>query len=647
MRGVLDTLAARRPLVVVLDDLHWADAGSLRLLRFVAHGLARSPVLLAATAGSAPDDRTAGEVCRRTGGNPLFVRELGRLLAARGQWDATAVPEGVRAVLRRRLARVSQDCQTLLGAAAVLGVEFELEPLRAIGEPDTDVLGLLDEAIGARLVLPRGTGYAFSHALVRDVLYAGLPLTRRGELHHRAGQAYQRLDPTRLTELARHFVAALPVGDAVAAVDHARRAGRAAYVAQAYEVAGRQFRLALDALGGADPGLRVELLLALGDALARAGETGEARAAFLEAAGLAEELARAALGFGAGLSGFEVRLWDSEQIGLLEEALDALGDNDSVSRARVMARLSIALSFVAPTDRRRVLAEQAVAMARRLADPVTLGQALAGHCDVIAGPGDVDLRLAEATEIVALAEAAGDRGLELLGRRLRVVALLELGDTVAALAETEVFARVAEAFRQPLFSWYVPLWRGLRAYLNGDLPQMARCAGEAAEIGALATSRNARTLSLVARHWVTMETGAAASFQEVVEALTELPELAGGNTQSVLDLYPGARDEPTTQAALDNAAAILADLPVESENLSNRCLAAWTVVDWRHTGAAEALYGRLAPHADRFAVDGIGWPRTARCPAGSVRWPTCSAGTPRPRGTSRTRSRPTGARCRR
>lgn len=206
---------------------------------------------------------------------------------------------------------------------------------------------------------------------------------------------------------------------------------------------------------------------------------------------------------------------------------------------------------------------------------------------------------------MALATAAGDRGLELLGRRLRVVALLEQGDTVAALAETEAFARTAEAFRQPLFSWFVPLWRGLRAYLNGDLAEMARRADEVAEIGALADSRNARTLSIVAHHWVTMETGAAAAFEEVTSAMTELPELAGGNPQTVLDLFPNAADEPRTRAAMDNAAAVLAEVPVDSEYLSNLCLAAWGVVERLHTGAAEVLYELLAPHADRFAVDGI------------------------------------------
>jgi hypothetical protein len=148
----------------------------------------------------------------------------------------------------------------------------------------------------------------------------------------------------------------------------------------------------------------MEVLLALGDARSRAGAFAAARDAYQQAAALArrrgrpEELARAALGFAAGL-GFEVRLYDHRQVALLEEALAALPPGDSALRAWVLARLSVALSYVAPAERRHQLAAEAVAIARRLGDRAALAYALSGTCDAIAGPEHAERRLAPAEEL--------------------------------------------------------------------------------------------------------------------------------------------------------------------------------------------------------------------------------------------------------
>ena len=109
--------------------------------------------------------------------------------------------------------------------------------------------------------------------------------------------------------------------------------------------------------------------------------------------GDAERLARAALGLGAGLGGFEVQLLDPLQVDLLEEALAALGPDPSPLRAWVLARLSVALSFMADESRRRSLSEEAVAVARAAGDPRALGYALAAHCDASSGPDACDDRV--------------------------------------------------------------------------------------------------------------------------------------------------------------------------------------------------------------------------------------------------------------
>ena len=151
--------------------------------------------------------------------------------------------------------------------------------------------------------------------------------------------------------------------------------------------------------------------------------------------------------------------------------------------------------------RRRSLSDAAVAMARQVADPSALGYALAGQCDTIAGPEHCETRLATATEVVGLAREIGDLPLELLGRRLCLLADLEIGDVGAADAEIQRFSLVADRLRQPLYRWYVPLWRGMRALMRRDLDEAARQCAIAEETGALAHSDNAGMLTFT-QSWV-------------------------------------------------------------------------------------------------------------------------------------------------
>ena len=161
--------------------------------------------------------------------------------------------------------------------------------------------------------------------------------------------------------------------------------------------------------------LRVgDLLVRCGEARVAAGDLSGARTAFAEAAavaranGDAELLATAALGFGAGRGGFEVPVQDPVQVQVLEEALAALGPRPSRLRAWVLARLSIALSFLDAETRRRVLSDEAIEVARQVGEESALGQALAAHCDSIAGPDWCEVRLDESTEIVRLGQSTGD-----------------------------------------------------------------------------------------------------------------------------------------------------------------------------------------------------------------------------------------------
>jgi tetratricopeptide (TPR) repeat protein len=667
--------AARVPLLLVVDDLHWADVPSLLLLRFLARDLRDSRILLLATyrdpeldphdpvaelvadlagkalrlplagltgdevgalvadaTGAAADPATVAALHRRSGGNPLFAAELARLLATQGRLAGAgpgrpagdlagaAVPDTVRAVLGRRLARLDPDCRDLLRLAAVAGVRFGVELLaRAAGRDRAEVLRLLAEAETGRLVaaVPGGVdGWAFTHTLVRDVLYEGLGAADRPGAHLRAAEALLALhgdDERQLAELAHHFLHAAGL-DGGRAVAYASRAGRRALRLLAYEEAAGLFEQALAALpaGGRDEGQRVELLLALGDARLRAGAFEVARDAYEQAAALARrrgrpaELATAALGFAAGL-GFEVRLYDHRQVELLEEALAALPAGDSSLRAWALARLSVALSYVASAERRQQLAAEAVAMARRLGDRAALASALSSACDAVAGPEHTEQRLASASEMVALAAADGDPELELLGRRFRVVALLELGDLAAAEREVAAYARGTGRLLQPTSAWYVPLWRGMFALLRGRLEAAERLVEEAEAIGARAASGNAAILCPLQRWMLHRERGDPVRALAAMERVVQLaPVTASARTGLAWSLLEAGRPVEARAELEWLVADGCAALERDAEWLPATMALAHVAAALPHPDAAQTLYRLLAPHARRFTVEGIG-----------------------------------------
>ena len=229
-----------------------------------------------------------------------------------------------------------------------------------------------------------------------------------------------------------------------------------------------------------------------------------------------DRLARAALGIGSGPGGFEVPAFDHEQIALLEEAASVA---KGAQRAQVLARLSVALSLDVDVHRRASLCQEAIAAARDADDPLALGYALASWCDVIAGPADVEPRLEAVAEILACASKANDTRLELLGRRLRVVALLETGAIAEVDDHIAAFAARADRLGQVVYSWYVPLWRAMRATMEGRLEDADRSRRAAARLGEAAHSENAAMLTGSQQAMLRCELGdpaAVAFFEEVM-----------------------------------------------------------------------------------------------------------------------------------
>lgn len=647
--------ARRRPVLVVLDDLHSADVASLQLLRFVLGNLRLDPVAVVATARDRESEplgdgisallheiernatslrlggldsaavelllaqhidgalaaRFASTIHRRSGGNPLFVSELARLLAT--DPAAAEVPATIRALIERRISPLPPAAVEVLRVAAVAGDEFDVDLVAAAAGSSRDgVLDAVGAGLRAHLVAEARPGsFRFSHALIREVLEQQLDVRRRALVHRALADQLERVpgDPP-LAELARHHLAATVAIDDGRAATSARRAAARATEQLAYEDAATLLRSALTTrVDGAD---RIALLLDLGAAELRAGNVGSARDAFLDAAagarreGRADLLARAALGLGSGLDGFEIRLFDHAQITLLDEALDALPPAPSGLRARATARLSVALTFSDSDARRRQLADDAIAMARTVGDDLALAYALAARCDATAGPHFVDDRLAASTEIVRIATAASDLGLELLGRRNRLVALLERGDIPAVDAEIERYGASARAIGQPLYQWYEPLWRGMRALMDGRIPD-ARAHGErAAAVGARAASHNASLNAAVLAWNISRKEGSWADAAAGLGAQLALADGIYGEPFWIAIVTPHLH-RAEAAAALDRLAARQFDeLPRDAVWLAAMTYAAESCGVVGHRQAAEALYDLIEPHRTRFAVDAIG-----------------------------------------
>ncbi len=654
-----------RPLVLGLDDLHAADEPSLLLLQFVAREIGDSRLLVVcalrdvdptmrdplvstvaelvrephttqiALAGLSEEDvaayielSTGTEVAPRlveaihseTEGNPLFLAEAVRLLDAEGRFaDPDAhlqIPPGVRAVIGQRVGRLSEPCRSLLIPASVLGREFELDALMSLSQlPRGELLNALDKAMAERILgeVPGSPGRVrFGHALIRDTLYDELTPAHRMELHQEVGDALEAahsddLGP-HLPELAHHYLAAAPIGVGDKAVEYARRAGDRAVSQLAYEEAARLYEMALTLAD--EPIARCDLLLALGDTQARAGDSGASRQIFREAAELAEErglperMARAALGYGGRII-WEVSRGDEYAVPLLERAIAALGNADGGLRVRLLARLAGGPLRDArfPRERSLALSREALEIARRLDDPMTLAYALSAFITANLAPDTTPKQVPLATELIQVAQQAGDLERAADGHETRAVALIELGDMSRAKGDLAAMATLAEELRQPSHDWFVTAYRALFALLEGEFEGAEDLISEARRMGERAQRWNAAVSYGLQLYLLRREQGRLADVLELVRvSAAEYPTYplwgcALAHTAAVLGHTDEARR--TFQAL---AADAFANLPFNEEWLVSLTFLAETAEVLGDTERALVLYDRLRPYGGTVAV---------------------------------------------
>ena len=657
-----------QPIVLVLDDLHAADAPSLLLLQFVARELgsarllvlgayrdvdpipgqpltamlaevAREPVTrrlslgglsegdiaeyVELTASAIASPELAAALHEETEGNPLFVGETVRLLSHEGvQPDPTgdvrlAIPQNVRDVIARRLTHLSEECNQALLLASVLGREFVLDALvRMGGVSEEELLDRLDEAMAARVVseVPGGPGrLRFAHVLIRDTLYEGLTTVRRVRLHRLAVEALEALygdEPgPRLAELAHHSVAGSNFDKGVL---YAQRAGDRALALLAYEEAARLYETALDALdlvGAPDERTRGELLLSLGEAELRAGESLAAKRAFLKAAeiarrlGLSRELARAAEGYGGRImyarAGDDARL-----VPLLAEGLAVLADDDVELRIRLVARLAGALRDEHSRDRRDALSREAVELARRTGNPTALAYALDGRAAAIMAPDTVAECLALGSELRDVAERIGDTERIVQAHWHRIIAQVMVGDVTEAEVDLAAAIRIAEELKQPAQLFQVRAMQAMLALAAGRLAKAEELVTKAFALGERAQPEMAIPVHRLQHYTLCDFRG---SLEEVEPAMCELVAEYPARPVfrcALAHLHAQLGRTAEAKRALDDLAGDdFSALPFDMEWLYGMSLLAETSARLGDTDSAAVMYGLLLPWATFNVTD--------------------------------------------
>lgn len=506
------TLAVRaaardRPVLLVLEDLHWADTSTLRVLRLLVEtvederlavlvswrsrpeptgaladvaetlarhharrlelgGLGASDVaeVVSRVAGTRPSEAQARALLARTEGNPFFVVEYARLAEQRGDLDLLLAevtpPTAVHEVVARRIDRLPASTRTALTVAAVIGRQFDAETLaEAAGIDPDELLDVIEPAQAIGLVREDGVDrYSFSHALVRDTVYADLSASRRARTHATVARSL-RDRPGRETEEARHWLGA-GTAHAAQAWRSAVRAAGVARTLHAHEQAAQLLGAALAAMDddpAARPEERYDLLMDLVEAFRWAGMWSELTRTVESAVDVARALEDPVRVARAAISTTQGGLWQSAAYGQVNEpllralrtSLAALPAEDSPLRCRVLLGLANELYYGSTTEEKQAVVDEALGMARRIGDEALLLDACLIAFLGVWHPATAPERLRYAVEATELARRAGRDQASAVAATHRAVALAELGRPAEMREWATIARREAERLRLP------------------------------------------------------------------------------------------------------------------------------------------------------------------------------------------------------
>ncbi|MFB6612240.1 AAA family ATPase [Agromyces sp. NPDC056379] len=459
---VLRAAATTRPVVLALDDLHWAGPAAMRLLSRVVEGTTDRRVLLVGTFRNSPPDRsqpladsltplarlhgvqrialapfTVDEITdyvvaraglpreraldsadvlhELTGGNPFLLRAMWRPVVEADRHGGERVielPDTVSDMARSRIARLDETQRSVLVLAAVLGQEVDLTEVLGISEASVEeTLGAMDAAVRGGLIEPprrAGDHYRFTHAIARQAIIDVIPATEVLRTHARIAQTLEAdfpAAPRLVQRLAHHYTAARALGFGDRAVTYLARAAELAKGRIAHDDAGALFVRAAEITPDADN--RADLLLRAAECWDLAADTARARALFGQASevGNARQRLRAAIGYEdaswrPGLPGFRAR-------DMLADALEAVpADDDDPLYIEALGAFARATAFTGAIDAAEPIAARAVALARAHGDQHLLAATLRASVTLTLRPRGITGRLERAAELIGLTRSA-------------------------------------------------------------------------------------------------------------------------------------------------------------------------------------------------------------------------------------------------
>jgi tetratricopeptide (TPR) repeat protein len=513
-----------------------------------------------------------------------------------------------------RLATVREVAQ--VGAA--VGREFSYDLIRAVSPLDeVSLQQALAKLVEAELLYQRGlppqVRYIFKHALVQDAAYQSLLKSTRQQVHQQIARVLEGQFPdtvaTQPELVAHHYTEAGMGGQAI---PYWQRAGERAVQLPAYAEAVRFYQLALEGLERQEPveeAQRCMLLLALGESQRKAGEHPAAQDTLLHAADSARALGAIESFVRAGLElerlTVEVGLAADPAVRLLEEALQALGVEDSLLATQTLGGLARVLGVTGEQQQALVYAQQAVAMARRLADPELLAASLEGMINALQGPEHTQQRLAHATEMLQLAKVANAKQLLIDAHYWRMLCLLELGDMPATDAAIDAHGCLAEERQLPFELFAVTAWWAMRALMQGRFADSERLAQEALTIGQRLQTENAAGVFGLQMFTLRREQGRLKELEPVVRYFVQQHTVAGAWRPGLALIYSELGRAPEARAEFEHLAQYdFADLP--RDGLWMGCMMYLTDVCTFLGDRARAatLYQLLLPYAGRTVVIG-------------------------------------------
>ncbi len=566
----------RGPLVLMIDDLHRADLDSIQLLAFLVQELSDEPLLIAAAFRDGPRDGGGaaleslvslrpgaplrlGELSKpevaelaqahggatwtpddldqladSSGGNPLFVEQLLRTRDA----GVGRIPDrrsvGLRGALRRLLEDAPSRCTAMLSFASVFGREFDPVVVAAgLEQSVAEVEAAVEEAIELRVLEPNDDGSVrFVHGLIPEVLHAGLSAAERVENHRRAvvGLVSTRTGPREvLSELAHHACEAVKAIGVGPAFDYTVTAARDAMQRLAYDEAVQLFERALSLRAAGSPGqaARATCLIDLATVMVLRGAGREARPRFFEACDLAREIDDPVLLGRAALGPSEVdEYWelDHEQIAVLKEAVELLGDLDPALRVKLLIALA-KTGYYSDPQLSLDATEEALELARALGDPSLVCASLVARADGLGwtdGYGDCVLLVDEANQIARRSPVTP----MVWGSVIRQAAYnaLAAGDREGFESRLRDLEHMAHAHRLTFFDWAVTAMRGTLALLEGRFDDARGLTQQQLKVGG-------RSNPILAFQAAGVQT-------TVIQLATGSPEEVAGTMRSFTERFP-------------------------------------------------------------------------------------------------------------